>query len=335
MRPINRLRSTTSIDASTAALCSNCASSLNLDVSVSGAPSAAPSRLASRATSQISINVKRSSIATIRSTAGGEEQCKICLESLPTSAMVRLRQCGCSFCRECMLQYVAYEVAERAYDISCPDPECVAKGELTEREIEAVAGADVAVKHRAVRLDTEVALDRNRTWCPAPDCGTVCHICPSELPPEGEGLPVHCPKCNKEFCSLCSANYHPGKTCRQNGQELVRQVNAGPAAGDAFLILEDFDGDIKPCPMCNVPIERDAGCAQMMCKRCKHVFCWYCLTSLDVSVTSPSETELTQHLSIGRLPLASLRLRRVQGKAGPHTSIRTLPPSAGACERGH
>ena len=30
-------------------------------------------------------------------------------------------------------------------------------------------------------------------------------------------------------------------------------------------------------------IERDAGCAQMMCKRCKHVFCWHCLTSLDVS----------------------------------------------------
>lgn len=36
--------------------------------------------------------------------------------------------------------------------------------------------------------------------------------------------------------------------------------------------------------MCAVPIEKDEGCAQMMCKRCKHVFCWYCLASLDVSV---------------------------------------------------
>lgn len=45
-----------------------------------------------------------------------------------------------------------------------------------------------------------------------------------------------------------------------------------------------FDSDlIKCCPMCNVPIEKDEGCAQMMCKRCKHVFCWYCLASLDVS----------------------------------------------------
>lgn len=45
-----------------------------------------------------------------------------------------------------------------------------------------------------------------------------------------------------------------------------------------------FDNDlIKCCPMCAVPIEKDEGCAQMMCKRCKHVFCWYCLASLDVS----------------------------------------------------
>lgn len=45
-----------------------------------------------------------------------------------------------------------------------------------------------------------------------------------------------------------------------------------------------FDSDlIKCCPMCAVPIEKDEGCAQMMCKRCKHVFCWYCLASLDVS----------------------------------------------------
>lgn len=45
-----------------------------------------------------------------------------------------------------------------------------------------------------------------------------------------------------------------------------------------------FDNDlIKCCPMCAVPIEKDDGCAQMMCKRCKHVFCWYCLASLDVS----------------------------------------------------
>jgi len=113
-----------------------------------------------------------------------------------------------------MTQYITYEVSERAYDISCPDPECDAKGELTAAEIYELAGPEVSERHKAVRLDTEVALDKSRTWCPAPDCDTVCHICTSSsilTPSKDEGLPVHCPKCDKEFCSLCSANYHPGK----------------------------------------------------------------------------------------------------------------------------
>ena len=53
--------------------------------------------------------------------------------------------------------------------------------------------------------------------------------------------------------------------------------------GDIALWMAGAEAEnIKRCPMCAVPIERDAGCAQMMCKRCKHVFCWYCLASLDV-----------------------------------------------------
>ncbi|CAG0923181.1 unnamed protein product [Notodromas monacha] len=38
---------------------------------------------------------------------------------------------------------------------------------------------------------------------------------------------------------------------------------------------------IKECPNCFVPIERNAGCAQMMCRRCNHIFCWFCLAPLD------------------------------------------------------
>ena len=93
---------------------------------------------------------------------------------------------------------------------------------------------------------------------------------------------VNCPKCEKEFCSSCSGNWHAGMTCQEYGKMLVKNHGA-PGAGaepDTLLMIE---GDIKRCPMCQVPIERDAGCAQMMCKRCKHVFCWFCLTSLDVS----------------------------------------------------
>lgn len=49
----------------------------------------------------------------------------------------------------------------------------------------------------------------------------------------------------------------------------------------------DSDLPIKQCPMCGIYIERNQGCAQMLCKSCKHTFCWYCLQNLDVSVSPP------------------------------------------------
>ena len=155
-------------------------------------------------------------------------------------------------------------------------------------------------KHRTFRLNTEVSLDASRTWCPSAGCDTICHICAGS---KAQGVPVSCPTCVKEFCSLCSATWHPGLSCQvkdlssaeqfadwsaaqENGALLVRA--GGDQADSAFLWAGGQGGEpgqenIKRCPMCSVPIERDAGCAQMMCKRCKHVFCWYCLASLDVS----------------------------------------------------
>lgn len=57
--------------------------------------------------------------------------------------------------------------------------------------------------------------------------------------------------------------------------------------------LEADDAPVKRCPKCKVYIERDEGCAQMMCKNCKHAFCWYCLESLDVSTAlTPTRSQL-------------------------------------------
>lgn len=128
-----------------------------------------------------------------------------------------------------------------------------------------------------------------------------------------EPIAVKCPSCVEEFCSSCkksvrrscacaiviceidstvaksidylfilnsisfSLQWHSNMTCEENARRLA-------ASGIDDSIGISFDTDlIKCCPMCGVPIEKDEGCAQMMCKRCKHVFCWYCLASLDVS----------------------------------------------------
>ena len=46
----------------------------------------------------------------------------------------------------------------------------------------------------------------------------------------------------------------------------------------------EADSNIKRCPQCRYPLEWIAGCAQIMCVNCKHIFCWYCLKSLDVNI---------------------------------------------------
>lgn len=69
--------------------------------------------------------------------------------------------------------------------------------------------------------------------------------------------------------------WHGGLTCEAAAASSSMSGAGAPLLPDSELI--------KLCPMCRVPIEKDEGCAQMMCKRCKHVFCWYCLASLDVS----------------------------------------------------
>lgn len=265
VRPVNRFRSQNSLQH-----CSRCTSVLSM----------AASRVTSRAPSQISLLLDRK---PARLPAQDDILCKICLVDYPLSHMVKLEDCACMFCKECMGQYILFEVMEGAYDISCPDRDCPHQGLLSIHQMERLTSRELMDKHRAFRLNTEVCLDSGRTFCPSAGCDTICHICVGS---KNQGVAVSCPTCSKEFCSLCLATWHPGLSCTENGAQIVARGGGGGA--DAPLMMMDWadeggggDDSIKKCPMCFVFIERDAGCAQMMCKRCKHVFCWYCLTSLD------------------------------------------------------
>ena len=61
-----------------------------------------------------------------------------------------------------------------------------------------------------------------------------------------------------------------------------------------FVIVTFVIVAALPCYSKQVPIERDDGCAQMMCKNCRHVFCWFCLASLD-------DDFMLRHYDSGRL----------------------------------
>ncbi|GLH05748.1 Potential E3 ubiquitin-protein ligase ariadne-1 [Gryllus bimaculatus] len=261
LKPVNRLRvpPQSPLGGSTSRMCSRCSSLLSMASS-----------------SRYSLNTT-GGFVQCGTTPPGETQtllCKLCLVEVPVVSTCEILQCGCCFCKDCMKSYIEFEIQEGAYDISCPDAQCDKQGVISMSEIENLVSVELVEKHRKFRLNREVDLDVNRTWCPRAGCETVCSVCPTE---RCQPQSVHCPTCTSDFCSNCKNPWHPGLTCEENSQRLAKE-----GMPDNMEPGIPFDSDlIKCCPMCNVPIEKDEGCAQMMCKRCKHVFCWYCLASLD------------------------------------------------------
>ena len=140
-------------------------------------------------------------------------------------------------------------------------------------------------------------------------------------------------QCGLLFCSACKSKWHVNQTCdevmaagRKEDEGWVLHAHwkkpghstlhlhrcfkkiAACLCGtvlDVPCLLRSIpfsnveDAEIKRCPLCHVPIERNDGCAQMMCKRCKHVFCWYCLASLDVSIVKNMDGVALDALRLG------------------------------------
>ncbi|XP_041842868.1 E3 ubiquitin-protein ligase RNF144B isoform X2 [Melanotaenia boesemani] len=200
---------------------------------------------------------------------GLEIFCKLCLSQQPTAATRELQSCRCMYCTACLQQYVQLAIMEGGgAPITCPDMACHKSGVLTESELAGLAAADQVELYQRLKFEREVKLDPSKAWCPVLECQAVCSVQPST-----EGLPaaVPCPTCHAIFCSSCRGPWKDSHICPE------RQPMISPSP----FHESSADMSIKQCPMCGIYIERNQGCAQMLCKSCKHTFCWYCLQNLD------------------------------------------------------
>ncbi|KAK3542389.1 hypothetical protein QTP86_025837, partial [Hemibagrus guttatus] len=198
----------------------------------------------------------------------------------------------------CLKPYIELLIKEGLQTgISCPDSACPKQGQLLENEIKSLVAVDVMQRYKRLQFEREVLLNPCWTWCPSSSCQAVCQLQEAELP-----MPqlVQCPFCSLRFCSACHADWHTGQTCQGSlpivTSHPVKNKGTVGSIATSHLLGTQFDlelgllinsrskedeASIKHCPRCSIFIERDQGCAQMLCKNCKHAFCWYCLESLD------------------------------------------------------
>ncbi|XP_064203943.1 E3 ubiquitin-protein ligase RNF144B-like [Anguilla rostrata] len=199
--------------------------------------------------------------------------CKLCLSECSPAATSRLLTCNCVFCTSCLQQYVQLAIREGGgAPITCPDMTCLKTGALLDSEIASFAPEDQAQLYQRLKFERGVQLDPGKTWCPVLECQAVCSVTPGA---ESQPASVACPACGAVFCSLCRVDWRDKHVCSE------RQPLTMASSRDSVKEGCEADAMVKQCPMCAVYIERDQGCAQMLCKSCKHTFCWYCLQNLD------------------------------------------------------
>lgn len=99
--------------------------------------------------------------------------------------------------------------------------------------------------------------------CPNPHCD--CHLRSSAASP----AILEC-ACGEEVCAVCKEESHFPAPCT-----LARVATALVQDGD-FANSEWIRSNTRPCPKCEVSIEKNNGCNHMRCARCRHEFCWTC-----------------------------------------------------------
>nr|ADB77772.1 parkin variant SV5DEL [Rattus norvegicus] len=128
----------------------------------------------------------------------------------------------------------------------------------------------------------ECVLQMGGVLCPRPGCGA------GLLPEQGQKK-VTCEGgnglgCGFVFCRDCKEAYHEG--------ECDSMFEASGATSQAYRVdqraaeqarweeasKETIKKTTKPCPRCNVPIEKNGGCMHMKCPQpqCKLEWCWNC-----------------------------------------------------------
>ena len=194
--------------------------------------------------------------------------CEICYDELDGVKGHFSLQCCHRFCRGCWVSYLESTFSLGQYQtirVTCPHHNCQQR--IPPEDLILIAPS-FASKWKESLFDMFLERSKDVCRCPGPQCtGTMVAVSGT---PMAQNLAICCSYCETSFCLYCGESPHiPAKCCDFASWNKI-------FGSSSFWIKKNS----KPCPGCNVPIEKNQGCNHMTCERCTTQFCWVCLTVL-------------------------------------------------------
>ncbi|XP_070688663.1 E3 ubiquitin-protein ligase RNF14-like [Pempheris klunzingeri] len=240
--------------------------------------------------------------------------CSVCFMSLLGSECVQLAECGHIFCKACLSEFCKLQITEgNVRGVTCPQGDCTATP--TPAQVKSLVGEELFSRYDRLLLQITLDCMADVVYCPRQSCGSavileksstaaLCSVC---------GF-AFCVTCRKTYhgADKCPKKKNTVKQKETDTQEayadLPQSQDGMMALWDDYasgnkqrqLLLEDRYGrwnlfstmgdclsehwithNSKNCPHCFCRIEKNRGCNVMTCSRCRRLFCWLCLTSLQ------------------------------------------------------
>jgi len=187
--------------------------------------------------------------------------CGICFDDDFSAKEMFSLPCGHEFCSGCFRTYIEIQFDESPtaiLDCTCPSANCHER--VTEEEVAELTPNRLGTWENQ-RFASFIDLEPHHRWCPGPDCKMI------GISDMASGT-AKCVGCDTNFCFACGEQAHPPATCAE-----FERWNKVFSSSQCWIAKNS-----KPCPGCNVPVEKDTGCNHMHCSRCDSHFCWVCLS---------------------------------------------------------
>ena len=205
-------------------------------------------------------SISRSSIDNINEN-NKKKECIICLEKQNLDNFSKPDNCSHMFCNDCWYNYLSTKIDEgNAIKIKCMEQNCnsILDVEFVMNILGNKNNKDLIKKFYKFKRKQEIEQIPNHIFCPYKNC-------------EGYSIKQNDNnflKCNKghKFCSKCKfEGWHKGTPCGEDERK------------DMELFVQwKKNHNVKMCPNCKAPIEKNEGCNHMTCINCKYEFCWLC-----------------------------------------------------------